>query len=140
MNHSFVLVDTSVWIAVLGKRGIPGIRSRITQLGKEDRIATNQMVRMELLGGSRSVNEFNNLETHLNALHQMQIGDDEWDESARLAFELRRKGLTLPYGDIIIAATAIRHGATLLHADHHFELIAKDAGLVTEDLTNLVHP
>ncbi len=138
MNHNLVLVDTSVWIAAMGKRNIPAIRSRITQLGKENRIATNQMVRLELLGGSRSVDEFDSLKKHLDALHQMQIGDEEWGESARLAFKLRRQGKTLPYGDIIIAVTAIRNDASLLHADQHFELIATESALVAESLVHLI--
>lgn len=140
MSPELVLVDTSIWIVALARKGPPAIKSRLDRLLKENLIATNPMVRMELLAGTRSVEEFNGLRGRLESLRQLEIGEAEWNQAAELAFQQKRKGKTLPHADIIIAVTAIRNGATLLHADHHFELIAKDAGLVTEDLTALVHP
>jgi tRNA(fMet)-specific endonuclease VapC len=39
------------------------------------------------------------------------------------AAKLRRLGQPLPDFDLVIAATAIQHGLTLLTEDHHFERI-----------------
>jgi len=140
VRTELILVDTSIWIASLNREGPSAIKSRLDRLLEENLIATNQMIRLELLAGTRSQEEFNRLKGRLDSLHQLQIGEAEWNQAAELAFRQRRKGKTLPYGDIIIAATAIRNRATLLHADHHFELMTEEAGLVTEDLTALVHP
>ena len=49
-----------------------------------------------------------------------------------LAFQLRRKGVTIPYTDILIAATAQAHEATLLHVDAHFDLAAQFSSLKVE--------
>jgi predicted nucleic acid-binding protein len=40
-----------------------------------------------------------------------------------MAFELRKKGVTVPYIDIIIAAAAINYDATLVHIDKHYDMI-----------------
>jgi len=46
---------------------------------------------------------------------------------------LRRNGITVPYTDILIAACALTCGATVLHADVHFELMKPPhTGLKTE--------
>jgi hypothetical protein len=64
----------------------------------------------------------------------LPLAQAEWDESASLAFKLRRTGMTVPYIDIIIAAAAILHGLLLIHADRHFDLIAGKVTLKTENL------
>lgn len=139
MSPSLVLIDTSVWVLALNKRvNMPPFRERVDQLLKENRAAITPMVSLELLGGTRSTAEFNRLKSRLEALPQLAIGEKEWQEAARLAFELRRQGKTIPYADILIAATAIRSGASLLHADHHFDLIAETTGLAVDSLVSLV--
>jgi len=45
---------------------------------------------------------------------------------------IRRKGVTIPYTDILIASTALAHEAILLHADAHFDLAAQITGLKVE--------
>lgn len=51
-----------------------------------------------------------------------------WDleianEYGRIQSSLRRKGRPIPQNDIWIAATAVRHGMTLITLDKHFEWI-----------------
>jgi predicted nucleic acid-binding protein len=55
-----------------------------------------------------------------------------WEKAYELAFQLRRKGVTIPYTDILIAATALAHEATLLHVDAHFDLAAQFSSLKVE--------
>jgi predicted nucleic acid-binding protein len=49
-----------------------------------------------------------------------------------MAFNLRRKGVTVPYTDIMIAACAEKAEATILHADSHFDLISREIGVNVE--------
>ena len=134
MTGKYVLVDTSAWILAL-KKG-PAVRARgvIDGLLAGGRIAIIPVIRLELLGGTKSQVEFQRLDRRLGALHQLPLAQSEWDESAGLAFKLRRMGMTIPYIDIIIAAVVILHGLLLIHADRHFDLIAGEVTLKAENL------
>jgi len=46
-----------------------------------------------------------------------------WEQAYELGFSLRRKGLTIPTVDLIIAALAIENKSLLLHYDEHYEMI-----------------
>ncbi len=126
MTAKLVLVDTSAWILALKKAPDPSVRDKIETLLTENKVAIIPIIPMELLGGVRSREEFHRLKGRLEALHQIPLGKKEWEEAARIAFELRRKGITIPHIDIIIGATALLHDLTLLHADKHFDLMAEE--------------
>jgi len=49
-----------------------------------------------------------------------------------MAFKLRRKGVTVPLTDLIIAAHAAYFGLTVVTADPHFRLIEKEVKLALE--------
>ena len=107
VTGKYVLVDTSAWILALKKSPPARARSVIDDLLAGGRIAIIPVIRLELLGGTKSQVEFQRLDRRLSALHQLPLAKAEWDESASLAFKLRRTGMTVPYTDIIIAAAAI---------------------------------
>jgi hypothetical protein len=134
VTGKYVLVDTSAWILALKKGTAVRARSVIDSLIAGGRIAIIPVIRLELLGGTKSQVEFQRLDRRLGALHQLPLAQSEWDESAGLAFKLRRMGMTIPYIDIIIAAVAILHGLPLIHADRHFDLIAGEVKLKAENL------
>ena len=134
MTGKYVLVDTSAWILALKNRPVARARSVIDDLLADGKIAIIPVIRLELLGGTKSTAEFQRLDSRLGALHQLPLAQAEWDESASLAFKLRRTGMTVPYIDIIIASAAILHGLLLIHADRHFDLIAGEVTLKTENL------
>ena len=64
---------------------------------KEREIMTNGMIKLELLGGTKSEREFQHLENRLDALDIIDINTRLWEEAYSLSFKLRRKGLTVPY-------------------------------------------
>ncbi len=114
------------------------IRNRIDELLKADLAATTEMVKLELLGGTRTKTEFQRLKSRLESLHQLSAMESGWDGAAELSFDLRRKGLTVPFTDVLIAAIARARGAKLLHADGHFDLIAQSCGLAVESYLKIV--
>jgi hypothetical protein len=125
MRDDLFLVDTSIWLEVLPPgRGDPGLRNRIDALLAADRVATTGMVRLELLGGARSQEELDRLDRLLDALHQLTVREEHWQEAARMGFQLRRQGVAVPFTDLLIGAVAVLAGAVLVHRDRHFDLIA----------------
>ena len=133
MSPNLVLVDTSVWIEVLppGKAG-SHLQERVANLLAEDRVAITGMVLLELLGGARNDGEYERLKSMVSALHHLPVTDLIWERASRLGFELRRKGFTIPFTDILIAAVAAGFGAELLHRDRHFDIVASHFALRIE--------
>jgi predicted nucleic acid-binding protein len=129
-----VLVDTSAWILALKKQPNAIARNRVQELLIDSKVAIVLIISLELLGGVKSEKEFRRLKSRLAALYQIPLGKSEWEEAARIAFELRRKGITIPYIDIIIGAVALIHDLVLLHADRHFDLMAEEISLKVESL------
>lgn len=133
MNSDLFLVDTSIWLDVLpSSRGRQSVRDRVDALLAADRVATTGMVRLELLGGTRSQREWDLLSQHLQALHQLPVSEDHWREAAQMGFHLRRLGVTIPFTDLLIGAVASASGSVLLHRDRHFDLMASHLPLQVE--------
>jgi predicted nucleic acid-binding protein len=107
-NNSF-LVDTSAWILALRKDFDPAVKERIDHLLKENALITTGMIKLEILGGTKTETEFQRLKRRLDALDSVETDTPLWEKSYDLAFKLRRKGITVPYTDILIAACARAH-------------------------------
>ena len=141
MTNNPFLVDTSAWLLALRKNFLPKVKDRIDHLLKEDVVITTGIVKLEILGGTKTEREFQRLKTRLDALDAVETDVELWDRAYGLAFKLRRKGVTLPYTDILIAACALNAKAIILHADAHFDLISKHIELKVEsfaqDVRNL---
>lgn len=129
-----VLIDTSVWISALRVGGPLVVRQEVEQLLATGRAVTTPIVILELLSGTRSRREFQELQEDLEALPQLELTLQVWERAYRLGYALRRAGLTLPTVDVLIAALALEHGCLLLHADRHFEQIAQRSPLRTKNL------
>lgn len=133
-----ILVDTSAWLFALKKDFHPVIKERIEQLLVESEIAICGMIALELLGGTRSEKEYFRLKSRLDALHYIDTDKALWDLSSKLAFDLKRKGMSIPYSDIVIAASALKEKAILVHADSHFDSIADHTDLRVESFVSLI--
>jgi predicted nucleic acid-binding protein len=132
------LIDTSVWLFALRKDFIPEIRSRVDDLLRNNLVFTTGIINLELLSGAKTDSEFERLKDRLMTLDDIITDDIIWDKASVLAFKLRRKGITVPHTDILIAACAILEGCVLLHADNHFNIIAQHTDLIVESYVNIV--
>jgi len=132
MSSRPFLVDTSVWIFALRKDFVPPIKERIGELLKDHVVLINGMIKLEILGGVKTKKEFERLKTRLDSLYEVAINSMVWQIAYKIAFELRRKGITVPYTDILIAACALKSRAVLIHADRHFDLMAPHIRLDVE--------
>jgi len=128
------LVDTSAWILALRKNFLENAKARVDELLRYDLVFTSDMVKLELLSGTKTEKEFERLQTRLAGLVNIEADHSVWHRAFELGFSLRRKGLTIPHTDILIASCAMQIDAVLLHADAHFDLIASKASLRVESL------
>ena len=133
-----VLIDTSAWLFALRKNFHPVIKNRIEKLLIDSDVAINGMIQLELLGGTKSEKEFDRLKGRLEGLYYIEADRSLWEVSSKLAFDLKKKGLNLPYTDIFIAASALKEKAILIHADSHFDLISKHTDVEVESFVSLV--
>jgi predicted nucleic acid-binding protein len=138
MGSNLVLIDTSVWILALRKSPPPAVKDEVAHLLAENRAAIVPLIRLELLGGTKSLNEFNRLNDRLSALHQISADEANWETAIQLAFKLRQRGKIIPYTDIIIASAAIINNCTLLHCDKHFDLMAENTDLKVKSLISIL--
>ena len=130
----YVLIDTSAWILALRPKGPDRARTAVGELLTSSRAATTGIIMLELLSGTRSTQEFRELKEELNALLQLDVTPQVWEKAFDLGYQLRRAGLTLPTVDILISALALENDCTLLHADRHFEQVAKHHPLKPQSL------
>lgn len=126
------LVDTSTWILALRKDFVPEIKGRLDQLLKADLVLTADIIKLEILGGTKTEKEFKLLKKRFDALPLIEINSVVWEMAFDLAFNLRSNGITAPYTDILIAACALISGSTIVHVDSHFDLISSHANLRVE--------
>jgi predicted nucleic acid-binding protein len=138
MPNKLVLIDTSAWLFALRKDFIPEIKDRIDLLLKDNLVLTTGIIRLELLGGTKIESEYERLRSRLMVLDSIESDESLWDMASDLAFKLRRKGVTIPYTDILIAACALSAGSIILHADNHFDVIAQHSRLNAESYAKAV--
>lgn len=122
---SLVLLDTSAWILALRRDAPPAAKEVVGRLIVEAKAATTGLVVVELLSGTRTDREFQELAAGLSALTRLDPSPETWEQAARFAFRLRREGVTVPATDVLIMTVAWEHGCLLLHADRHFDLMAE---------------
>jgi predicted nucleic acid-binding protein len=126
------LVDTSAWLLALRRDFVPAIKDRIDHLLRDDAIITTGMIKLEILSGAKTEPGFRRLKQGLDALESIETDSGVWEEACKLGFGLRRKGVTVPHTDILVAACAMTTKAILIHVDTHFDLIAKHTRLQVE--------
>ncbi|MHB9150619.1 MAG: type II toxin-antitoxin system VapC family toxin [Thermoleophilia bacterium] len=118
------LIDTSLWIEAFDRSGTPEARRVVRAVVEPGLALVNGLIMAELLRGARDRSDFERLELLLGATTSLALDRPTWERAARLGFDLRRAGVTVPTVDLIIAASAMEAGVTLLHMDAHFESIA----------------
>ena len=123
-----ILVDTSAWIEFLRNTGSTVCNLVDEALAHE--IAVCDVVRMEVLAGARD-------ESHLLALRRLLARavalptlPADYEDAAALYRRCRRQGETVRrLVDCLIAASAIRAGAPILHNDSDFDVLARHTEL-----------
>jgi predicted nucleic acid-binding protein len=118
------LADTSAW------NRSKHVYERWRELTLRDELALCAPVRLELLYSVRKSRDYAALRGELRGFRDLAVDDWVTDFAeviqGRLAAQSAHRGPT-PV-DLIVAATAFRHDATVLHYDRHFDAIARVTG------------
>jgi len=126
MDH--VLIDSSAWIEALRTDGDEDCRELVSELLLQDRAAVCEVVVAEVLRGAANRGELDELGLQLGAVPCLSMTGAGL-EGGELSLRLRRRGRAIPTTDLLIAATASIHGASLLHRDKHLDEAAQAAGV-----------
>jgi predicted nucleic acid-binding protein len=124
------LADTSAWVWT---RAVGGeLRGAFDEDLVEGKMATCDMVRLELLYSARNDAEFASLRGELEALPNCQIGVDEWKRALEVYEGLACQGglhhRAVRHPDLLIAAAAEAAGIPVLHYDEDYDRIAGITG------------
>ena len=120
-NMESVLLDTSVWIdALRGKT--PGIVAVTQGLLNDDRVLTCGPVIFEIKRGLRPPEKKKVLPL-FDALIRLSFDEIVWDAAGDLDASLRKKGITIPPMDVIIAQVCLYHKVFLFTLDEHFHSV-----------------
>jgi predicted nucleic acid-binding protein len=125
------LADTSA----LSRLGHPDVAEALGQRVEAGVVGMCGMVALELLYSTRTVAEYQRTRANLRAgFEWLATDDEEWARAIDVQDELAQRGqlraAKLP--DLLIAATAERHGVPVLHYDGDFDLISSVTGQLTE--------
>ena len=123
------LIDTSLWIETFRRGGSLVARQVVADIVEPGLALVNGLIVSELLKGARDEADYERLLTVLGATTTVGFTNATWARTARLGFELRRAGITIPTVDLAIASSALEEGFMLAHRDRHFTLIAAHAPL-----------
>ena len=129
INAALVLVDSSIWIRFFRARTADPASHLLVSLLHDKRVATNWLIRLELLSGAPSENAYHSLDMDLAALHQLPLTDAVFHAASLQRWQLHRQGTVVPTVDSLIAACALYYDCALLHDDRHFRVIARHAPL-----------
>ena len=121
-NLDSVLLDTSVWIdAFQGKT--PDIVEIVQGLLNDDRILTCGPVIFEIKRGLRPP-ERKKILPLFSALIRLPVDETDWDAAGDLDASLRKKGITIPPMDVIIAQVCLHNRIFLFTLDEHFRSVS----------------
>lgn len=117
-----VIADTSVWIEYF-KGGEERVRATLRGLIRAEQAVLVGVVLAELLQGCRSSKEADTVLSTLAGLRFLETTFSTWKRTGELSASLRRKGVTLPLSDLLIATLATEHRCQVYTLDPHFEQI-----------------
>lgn len=108
-------------------------RELLALLLTEGALASCHAVALEVLYSARNLEDHTTLRTDIGALPWLPCDEAAMDRAMAVQELLAARGQhRLPLPDLMIAATAERHSATVLHYDHDYDLIAEVTGQPTQ--------
>ena len=117
-----VLVDTSIWIEYFNKPDSTAGTS-LENLLKQGRVLGAGLVLTELLQGAKIEKEFKLILESMTALPFLETTLNTWIEAGQISFSLRKKGITIPTSDLILASLALENHCLIFTLDPHFNKI-----------------
>ena len=123
-----VLVDSSVWIEALRRRGSLEVKCAVEVLLDEYEATMSSPTRLEVLGGARE-SERRELNQRFSVLPYLRVHEDDFTAATQQAWTLAKKGIRVPWFDLLTAAIALRANCRVFSIDKHFEEMKTHLGL-----------
>ena len=114
-----ILVDTNI---IIDFWNTPSDDARKIFLNEV--LATCGVIKTELLRGSNSEREFQQIQNALNAFFYLNFYENDWVMLSNELIALKHKGISVPFQDAIIAHLAIKYNCKFWTNDKHFSLIS----------------
>lgn len=116
-----ILVDSSVYIRLMRQRLDPA--AALFEHYDTVNLVTCGMVRLEVLRGMREPRARQRLEAFMAVMQYVPTDERLWSEATDLAWRIDRAGRTIQATDALIAAAALRLGASVLTLDSDFRRV-----------------
>ncbi len=117
-----IIADTSIWIEFFRNENSP-VSEHLKNLLRSGQIVLTGIIFAEILQGIRSPREARLVRSNLEPLPFIEARKEVWQHAGEVSATLRKKGLTIPLSDILIASTAIIEGYEVFTIDPRFEKI-----------------
>lgn len=115
-----ILVDTSSWVPFLRKDGKLEIKARVVRILQEGSAVICPVVLAELWMGAGSPDDQAHVRQLEDVLPCLPMSDGVWERTYALARTCRARGTPVPASDLMIAACAFVHRASIEASDRHF--------------------
>ena len=120
---SDVLIDSNVYIDLLrAKKDVVATLYEWAEF-RGGSLAICGMIRLEVLRGMKSLKAFQSISSLMDVMINIPSDNHLWSEATDLAWNLDRKGITIPGADAVIAASALRSGSAVMTSDAYFSRI-----------------
>lgn len=119
-----VMVDSSVWIEALRKKGDLHAKLALEKLLDAYEAGMCTPIRLEVLGGVRK-EERKRIGHYLSIIPYRSVSEKDWEHAITVAWTARNNGLSLPWMDVLIASVCLQENYRLYTLDRHFYKLAE---------------
>ncbi|WP_405105581.1 PIN domain nuclease [Micromonospora sp. NBC_01405] len=129
MSREFYLLDKSA----LARWSKPVIAPVLDELSDRGLLAVCGAIEIEVIQSAQTAKDAQRARWLLGGFHWLAMPDEIWDRAIDVQVRALHKGnhRALSMADLLIAATAERHGATVLHYDGDYDMITAITGQPT---------
>ncbi|MFE9183862.1 PIN domain nuclease [Micromonospora haikouensis] len=129
MSREMYLLDKSA----LARWPKPVVAPVLDELSDRGLLAVCGAIEIEVIQSARTSKEAQRARWLLEGFQWLAMPDEIWDRAIDVQVQALHKGhhRALSMADLLIAATAERHGATVLHYDGDYDMITAITGQPT---------
>ena len=98
-----IVVDSPALIEYYRPAGSPRARAAVADVIRDDLAAVNGTIQVEIVAFAPDAASFLKLESDFKVFHGLDVPGPDFDLATTIGFSLRRKGITVPSPDLIIA-------------------------------------
>lgn len=119
------LLDTSSLVHFLRRKGDAAVTERVRRLLASGEVAICEIIAVELWMGVGSKDDARDVKELTELIPCLEIDSAVWALARRLALKCREAGAPVPSSDVVIAACAFAHGASIDAEDAHFTVLER---------------